>query len=107
MDERELDRIGLEAEHDHDFRLAALVRQLREHRAMLRRYLIAHAVAARARPGQRQAATQTLIEAYNDAWQLLGKPAPRAIAESSQTAVTAPRVRHVAAREVSTWSGRH
>ena len=48
VDERKLDRLAFEAGHDYDFRSAALVRQLREHRTMLRRYLTAHAMAAQA-----------------------------------------------------------
>ena len=83
MDEREFDRLAFEAGHDYDFRLAALVRQLREHRTMLRRYLSAHAAAARARTGQLPTATQALFVAYNDARALLGEPAARTAAEES------------------------
>ena len=65
-----------EAGHNYDFRSAALVRQLREHRTMLRRYVTAHAAAAQA--GTRlPAATQALLEAYYDARALLGEPSPK------------------------------
>ncbi len=91
MDERELDRFAFEAGHYYDFRLAALVRQLREHRTMLRRYVTAHAAAAQA--GTRlPAATQALFEAYNDARALLGEPAPRTEAESFKSGITASRL---------------
>ena len=91
VDERELDRFAFEAGRYYDFRLAALVRQLREHRTMLRRYVTAHAAAARA--GSRlPAATQALLEAYNDARALLGEPAPKAVAESSKRGVNVSRL---------------
>ena len=91
MDERELDRFAFEAGHYYDFRLAALVRQLREHRTMLRRYVTAHAAAAQA--GTRlPAATQALVEAYNDARALLGEPATKIVAESSKSWVTVSRL---------------
>ena len=84
VDERELDRLTFEAGHHYDFRLAALVRQLREHRATLRRYVTAHAAAAQA--GTRlPAASQALLEAYNDARALLGEP-------SSQSGATVSRL---------------
>lgn len=87
MDERELDRFAFEAGHHYDFRLAALVRQLREHRTMLRRYVTAHAAAAQA--GTRlPAATQALLEAYCDARALLGEPYPKTLAKSSQSGGT-------------------
>ena len=92
MDERELDRLAFEAGHDYDFRSAALVRQLREHRTMLRRYLTAHAMAAQAVTGQLPAATQALLEASNDARALLGEPAPKTVAESSKSGVTVSRL---------------
>jgi hypothetical protein len=91
VDERELDRFAFEAGHDYDFRLSALVRQLREHRTMLRRYVTAHAVAAQA--GMRlPAATQALLEAYNDARALLGEPAPKTEAESFKSGITVSRL---------------
>ena len=91
VDERELDRFAFEAGHYYDFRLAALVRHLREHRTMLRRYVTAHAAAAQA--GTRlPAATQALLEAYNDARALLGEPSPKTLAESSQSGVTVSRL---------------
>jgi hypothetical protein len=77
VDERELDRIVFEAGHDYNFRLAALVRQYREHRTMLRRYLAAQVTAAQAGTDQVPAAIQALLEAYKDAWELLGEPAPK------------------------------
>ena len=86
VDERELDRFAFEAGHYYDFRLAALVRQLREHRTILRRYVTAHAAVARA--GTRlPAANQALLEAYNDALALLGEPSPKTSAVSSQSGV--------------------
>ena len=91
MDERELDRFAFEAGHYYDFRLAALVRQLREHRTMLRRYVTAHAAAAQA--GTRlPAATQALLQAYNDARALLGEPSPKTLAKSSQSGVAVSRL---------------
>ena len=91
MDERELDRFAFEAGHNYDFRLAVLVRQLREHRTMLRRYVTAHAAAGQA--GTRPpAATQALREAYNDALELLGEPSPKTSAESSQSGVAVSRL---------------
>ena len=91
MDERELDRFAFEAGHYYDFRLAALVRQLRAHRTMLRRYVTAHAAAAQA--GTRlPVATQALLEAYNDARALLGEPSPKTLAESSQSGVAVSRL---------------
>ena len=92
MDERELDRLAFEAGHDYDFRSAALVGQLREHRMVLRRYLSAHAMAGQAGTGQFPAATQALLEAYNDARALLGEPAPKTVVESSESGVTVPRL---------------
>ena len=92
VDERELDRLAFEAGHYYDFRSAALVRQLREHRTMLRRYLTAHAMAAQAGSGQLPAATQALLEAYIDARALLGEPAPKTVAESSKSGVTVSRL---------------
>jgi hypothetical protein len=89
VDERELDRLAFEAVHDYDFRLAALVRQLREHRTMLRRYLTAQALAAQTGPGELPAATQVLLEAYNDAWTLLGEPAAKIVPGVLQKRVTA------------------
>ena len=78
MDERELDRLAFEAGRSYDFRLSALVRDLRRHRSMLRRYVTAHLEAAQARTDQLPAATHALLEAYNDAWELLGnRIAPR------------------------------
>ena len=78
MDERELDRLAFEAGRSYDFRLAALVRDLRGHRSMLRRYVTAHRDATQARTDQLPAATHALLEAYNDAWELLGdRIAPR------------------------------
>ena len=92
VDERELDRFEIEAGHDCDFRLAALVRQLREHRTMLRRYVMAHAAAAQAGIRQLPAATQALLEAYNDARALLNEPSPKTVAESSKSGVTVSRL---------------
>ena len=92
MDERELDRLAFEAGHDYDFRSAAFVRQLREHRTMLRRYLTAHAMAAQAGIGQLPAASRALLEAYNDAWALLGEPALKTVAESSKSGVPVSRL---------------
>jgi hypothetical protein len=92
VDERELDRFAFEAGHDYAFRLAALARQLREHRTMLRRYVTAHAAAAQAGTGQLPAATQALLEAYNDARALLGEPSPKTVAESSKSWVTVSRL---------------
>jgi hypothetical protein len=99
VDERELNRLAFEAGHDYDFRLAAVVRQLCEHRTMLRRYLTAHAMAAQAGTDQLAESAQALLEAYNDAWELLGEPAPQTIAESSKSWVTASRFGH--ARDVA------
>jgi hypothetical protein len=91
VDETELDRLAFEAGHHYDFRLAALVRQLREYRATLRRYVTAHAAAAQA--GTRlPAATQALLGAYNDARALLGEPSPHTLAESSQNGATVSRL---------------
>ncbi|HEV2034308.1 MAG TPA: hypothetical protein VGU71_08930 [Candidatus Dormibacteraeota bacterium] len=91
MDDRELDRFAFEAGRYYDFRLAALVWQLREHRTMLRRYLTAHAAAAQA--GTRlPAATEALLEAYNDARALLGEPAPTTVTEFSKSGVTVSRI---------------
>lgn len=92
MDERELDRFAFEAGHDYDFRLAALVRQLREHRTMLRRYVMAHAAAAQAGIRQLPAATQALLDAYNDARALLSEPSPKTVAESPKSGVTVSRL---------------
>jgi len=92
VDERELDRFAFEAGHYYDFRVAALVRQLREHRTMLRRYVTAHSAAAQAGTGQLPAATQALLEAYNDARALLGEPAPKTVTESSKRWVTVSRL---------------
>ena len=92
VDERELDRFAFEAGHYYDFRVAALVRQLREHRTMLRRYVTAHSAAAQAGTGQLPAANQALLEAYNDARALLGEPAPKTVAESSKSWVTVSRL---------------
>jgi hypothetical protein len=72
LEERELDRLAFEAGRSYDFRLAALVRDLRGHRSMLRRYVTAHLNATQARTDQLPAATHALREAYNDAWELLG-----------------------------------
>lgn len=104
MDERELDRFAFEAGRDYDFRLSALVRQLREHRTMLRRYVTAHAAAAQA--GTRlPMATQALFEAYNDARALLGEPAPKTVAESSKSWVTvSPLAANDAASSVTSRS---
>jgi hypothetical protein len=91
VDERELNRFAFEAGHYYDFRLAALVRQLREHRTMLRRYVTAHAAAVQA--GTRlPAANQALLEAYNDARALLGEPSTKTLAKSSQSGVTVSRL---------------
>src|SRR5450759_4530876 len=58
--------------------VAALVRDLRGHRSMLRPYVTAHLNATQARSDQLPAATHALREAYNDAWELLGnRIAPR------------------------------
>jgi hypothetical protein len=92
VDERELDRFAIEAGHDYDFRLAALVRQLREHRTMLRRYVMAHAAAAQAGIRQLPAATQALLEAYDDARALLSEPSPKTAAESPKSGVTVSRL---------------
>ena len=105
MDERELDRFAFEAGHNYDFRLAALVRQLREHRTMLRRYVTAHAAAAQAGTRQLSAATQALLEAYNDARALLGEPSPKAVAESAKSWVTvSPLAANDAASSVTSRS---
>jgi hypothetical protein len=78
LDERELDRLAFEAGRSYDFRSAALVRDLRGHRSMLRRYVTAHLNAIQARTDQLPAATHALLEAYNDAWEVLGnRMAPR------------------------------
>jgi hypothetical protein len=100
MDERELERLEFEAWHDYNFRLAGLVRQLREHRRMLRRYLTAHAMAAQAGSDQLPAATQALLEAYHDAWKLLGEPAPKTVTESSKSRLAVSHSGHIAARGV-------
>ena len=92
MDERELDRLAFEAGRSYDFRLAALVRDLRGHRSMLRRYVTAHRDATQARTDQLPAATHALLEAYNDAWELLGEPAPKTMAESPDSSVTVSRL---------------
>jgi len=92
VDERELDRYAFESGHDYDFRLAALVRQLRAHRTMLRRYVMAHAAAAQAGIRQLPAATQALLEAYNDARALLSEPSPKTVAESFKSGVTVSRL---------------
>ena len=92
VDERELDRFAFEAGHYYDFRVAALVRQLREHRTMLRRYVMAHSAVAQAGTGQLPAATQALLEAYNDARALLGEPAPKTEAESFKSGITVSRL---------------
>jgi hypothetical protein len=92
VDERELDRFEFEAGHDYDFRLAALVRQLREHRTMLRRYVMAHAAAAQAGIRQLPAANRALLEAYNDARALLSEPSLKTVAESSKSRVTVSRL---------------
>ena len=92
VDERELDRFAFEAGHDYDFRLAALVRELREHRTMLRRYVMAHAAAAQAGIRQLPAATQALLDAYSDARALLSEPSPKTVAESSKSGVTGSRL---------------
>jgi hypothetical protein len=91
VDEKELDRFAFEAGRYYDFRLAALVRQLREHRATLRRFVMAHAAATQA-GSCLPAATQALLEAYNDARALLGEPAPKTVAESSKRGVTVSRL---------------
>ena len=91
MDERELDRLAFEAGRSYDFRSAALVRHLRGHRSMLRRYVTAHLNATQARTDQFPAATHALLEAYNDAWELLGEPAPKSVAESPDSALTVSR----------------
>lgn len=91
MDERELDRF-VEAGHDYDFRLAALARQLRAHRTMLRRYVTAHAAAVQGGARQLQAATQALLEVYNDALTLLGEPAPKTTAESAKREASLSRL---------------
>ena len=102
VDERKLDRLAFEAGHDYDFRSATFVRQLREHRKMLRHYLTAHAMAAQTGTGELPAATPALLareasvsrgecrcEACNDARALLGDPAPQTVAESSKSGVEA------------------
>jgi hypothetical protein len=58
---------------------------------MLRRYVTAHLNATQARTNQLPAATLALAEAYNDAWELLGEPAPKTGAESSDSSVTVSR----------------
>lgn len=90
VDESELDRLAFEAGHDYDFRLAALARQLREHRTILRRYVTAQA-AAQGGTCQPQAATQAMSEAYTDARALLGEPAPKTAAESAKRGATVSR----------------
>jgi transposase-like protein len=92
VDERELDRLAFEAGRSYDFRTDALVRHLRGHRSMLRRYLTAHLNATQARTDQLPAATHALLEAYNDAWELLGEPAPKTMAESPDSSVTLSRL---------------
>ena len=91
MDERELDRFAFEAGRDYDFRVAGLVRQLREHRTMLKRCATAHAAVAQAGTRQLRAATQALLEAYNDARALLGEPSPKTVVESFKSGVTISR----------------
>jgi hypothetical protein len=88
VDERELDRLEMHAERSYDFRLDNLIRDLRSHRSMLRRYATAHLYATRAKADQLPAATHALLEAYNDTWKLLGEPAPRIVAESPNGSVT-------------------
>jgi len=88
LDERELDRLEFEAGRSYDFRSAALVRDLRGHRLMLKRYVTAHLNSTQASTDQLPAATHALLEAYNDAWELLGnRIAPR----SSETLGRADR----------------
>ncbi len=94
VDERELDRLAFEAGRSYDFRTAALVRHLRGHRSMLRRYLTTHISATQARTDQFPAATHALLEAYNDAWELLGEPAPKTMADSPDSSVTESRLDH-------------
>ena len=93
MNERELDRLAFEAGRSYDFRLDALVQDLRSHRSMLRRYLTAQLNATRARTDQLSAATQALLDAYNDAWELLGEPAPKTVAESAGNSVTGSQLK--------------
>ena len=92
MNERELDRLAFEAGRSYDFRLDALVQDLRCHRSMLRRYATAHLNATRARTDQLSAATQALLDAYNDAWELLGEPAPKTMVESAGNSVNVSRL---------------
>jgi len=98
VDERELERFAFEAAHDYNFRLAALVRLLREHRNLLRRFVTAHAAAAQAGTRQLPAATQTLLQVYNDARALLGESSQKTVAESFKNRVT---VAHLAANEAA------
>ena len=81
MDERDLDRLAFEAARSYDFRLAMLVRHIRSHRSLLRRYVTAHLDATQATTDQLPAATHALREAFNEAWDLLGEPAPKRVAE--------------------------
>ena len=92
VDERELDRLAFEAGRCYDYRTAALVRHLRGHRSMLRRYLTTHLDAIQARTDQLPAATHALVGAYNDAWELLGEPAPNPMPESPDSSVTVSRL---------------
>lgn len=92
VDESRLDRLAFEAGRSYDFRMAALVRDLRDHRSMLRRYVTAHLNATQARTDQLPAATHALLDVYKDAWELLGEPAPKTLAEFPDSSVTESRL---------------
>jgi hypothetical protein len=77
MNERELTRIEVEAEHAEDTKTLALVREIRAMREMLQRYLQAHVDAVEAVGSEDlPKASRELWDAYFAAWDLLGLRAP-------------------------------